>query len=120
MATILFKVLGLTGLQGVFGYAFAIILSKLLKGSGSGWGDLIGIVVGLYLGSWIGFLLGARFITKLRRWVFLFSALLWYPFTMLSVTLSMKIYPSFILTWVGSWSLIAFLTQYIGRRYRKV
>ena len=116
MAKNLFRVGGALLLQLIPAFSLGFLLAHLGRSGGNGWGDLIGAVVGFFLGSWIGFVASLGWLYGIKGWVLLLSAALWWPFTLLIVSIGANAGLSLIIIWAGVWFYFTLMCVLISSR----
>ena len=88
----IFKLLSASVLmQVLLALGLGILMSKLLAGNATGWGDLIGFLMGLILGAWLGAAIFLVIIAKksnIRKRVYIPIALLILPLEMFTIFIS--------------------------------
>jgi hypothetical protein len=104
----------------------ALVLSRALRSSVTGWGDPIGGVLGIYLGFYLGFWLAASgvFVIASRlasrpRWVVYVGAAGLLPSTAYTVTVTTNFGTPFPVTIVFLWVLVSLCATWVGSPSRR-
>ena len=98
------------------------MLSRALRSSATGWGDLIGGVLGIYLVFWLAasgvFVIASRLASR-PRWVGLVGAAGLLPSTAYTVAVTTKLRAPFPVTVVLLWVLVSLCATWVGSPSRR-